>query len=184
MIFKRNGAGLLAGVAVAALLSACVPENQYARLEQEYNQLNQTLSGQIAHDNVRITRMQGALRVAVDNQLLFPSGGWEMSNEAKQLIASIAPILVPIQQTQIQVTGYTDNTPIGPELRARGVETNQQLSVKRAQNVADFLLSQGVRPNLVSVQGFGDADPVAPNDTEAGRAKNRRVELVLVGSGG
>ena len=47
----------------------------------------------------------------------------------------------------------------------------------------NFMTSQGVNPNLVSAQGFGDADPVTSNDTAAGRAKNRRVELMLAGSG-
>jgi chemotaxis protein MotB len=95
----------------------------------------------------------------------------------------MAPILAPFQQTTIIVTGYTDNVPIGPELRQQGVENNQQLSLRRAQTVADFLVSQGVNPNLVSAQGRGDADPVAPNDTPQGRAQNRRVELTLAGPG-
>ena len=81
------------------------------------------------------------------------------------------------------MTGYTDNVPIGPELQQQGVTSNQQLSLMRAQTVANFLVSQGVNPNLVSAQGLGDADPVAPNDTPGGRAQNRRVELTLAGPG-
>lgn len=77
----------------------------------------------------------------------------------------------------------SDNVPIGPELQQQGVTSNQQLSLMRAQTVAKFLVSQGVNPNLVSAQGLGDADPVAPNDTPQGRAQNRRVELTLAGSG-
>ena len=148
-----------------------------------YNQLNQKLSGEIASDQVRITRLQGAIKVAVNSELLFPSGGWQMPPDAQQLIARIAPILVPIQQTQLLINGYTDNVPIGPELRARGVKNNEDLSLRRAQNVADFLIAQGVKPNLVYVKGFGEADPAASNDTPAGRAKNRRVEITLNGSG-
>jgi len=171
------------GAAVLVLLAGCVPYNQYQQLDNEYNQLNARLSGQIANDQVHITHLQGAIKVAVNSELLFPSGGWQMPQDAQNLIASIAPILVPIQQTQIIVTGYTDNVPIGPELAAQGIQTNQELSLRRAQNVADFLIAQGVKPNLVSVRGLGDADPVASNDTEAGRAKNRRVELTLAGTG-
>ena len=106
-----------------------------------------------------------------------------MPPQAAQLIARMAPILAPFQQTTIIVTGYTDNVPIGPELRAQGVESNQQLSLKRAQTVANYLVSQRVNPNLVSARGLGDADPVAPNDTPQGRAQNRRVELTLAGPG-
>ena len=165
------------------LLSACVSMQTYDALENDYNQLNQRLSSEIAQQQVHITRLQGAIKVAVNSELLFPSGGWQMPPAAAQTIAKMAPVLAPFVQTQIIVTGYTDNVPIGPELRAQGVENNQQLSLKRAQTVANFLVSQGVNPSLVSARGLGDADPVAPNDTPQGRAQNRRVELTLAGPG-
>jgi chemotaxis protein MotB len=168
---------------IGLILSACVPAQQYNALENDYNQLNQQLSSEIGAQQVHITRLQGAIKVAVNSELLFPSGGWQMPPAAAQTIAKMAPILAPFQQTTIIVTGYTDNVPIGPELRQQGVENNQQLSAKRAQTVANFLVSQGVNPNLVTAQGRGDADPVAPNDTPQGRAQNRRVELTLAGSG-
>jgi chemotaxis protein MotB len=96
----------------------------------------------------------------------------------------MAAILAPQQTTTIVVTGCTDNTPIGPELMRRGVTSNLILSQKRADNVMQFMTSQSVKPNLVTVQGFGDADPVASNDTPQGRAQNRRVEPTLANSGG
>jgi chemotaxis protein MotB len=168
---------------IMLLLSACVSQQSYNALEADYNQLNQQLSGEISQQQVHITRLQGAIKVAVNSDLLFPSGSWQMPPQAAQLIAKMAPILAPFQQTTIIVTGYTDNVPVGPELRAQGVDNNQQLSLKRAQTVANFLVSQGVNPNLVSARGLGDADPVAPNDTPQGQAQNRRVELTLAGSG-
>ena len=81
------------------------------------------------------------------------------------------------------MNGYTDNTPIGSELMRDGITSNLVLSQKRADNVMNFMTSQGVNPSLVSAQGLGDADPVASNDTAAGRGQNRRVELTLAGSG-
>jgi chemotaxis protein MotB len=161
--------GTAAG-ALAFILSACVPAQQYDALENDYNQLNQQLSGEIGAQQVHISRLQGAIKVAVNSDLLFPSGSWQMPPQAAQLIAKMAPILAPFQQTTIIVTGYTDNVPIGPELRQQGVDNNQQLSLKRAQTVGNYLISQGVNPNLVSERGLGDADPVAPNDTPQGRA--------------
>ena len=65
----------------------------------------------------------------------------------------------------------------------QGVTSNLELSQKRADTVMQFLISQGVKPSLLSAQGVGEADPVASNDTPAGRAQNRRVELTLAGSG-
>jgi chemotaxis protein MotB len=180
---RMAASGVVAIPLIALALSACVPAQQYNALENDYNQLNQQLSSEIGAQQVHITRLQGAIKVAVNSELLFPSGGWQMPPAAAQTIAKMAPILAPFQQTTIIVTGYTDNVPIGPELRQQGVENNQQLSLRRAQTVANFLVSQGVNPNLVSAQGRGDADPVAPNDTPQGRAQNRRVELTLAGPG-
>jgi len=65
----------------------------------------------------------------------------------------------------------------------QGVTTNLILSQKRADNVMQYMISQGVKPDLVSAHGFGEADPVAPNDTPAGRAQNRRVELTVASVG-
>lgn len=79
------------------------------------------------------------------------------------------------------IKGYTDNLPIGPELRQR-FPTNVDLSKARAQSVADELVAGGVPASMISVSGFGEADPVAPNDTPQGRAKNRRVVMDIVES--
>jgi chemotaxis protein MotB len=88
-----------------------------------------------------------------------------------------------MQQTKIVVNGYTDNVPIGPGLKRPGISSNLVLSQKRADNVMQFMIAQGVNPALVSAQGFGDADPVASNDTPEGQAQNRRMELTVAGSG-
>ena len=102
-----------------------------------------------------------------------------MRPQGQQVIANLAQKLAPTQQNHLMVSGYTDNAPIGPGLRQEGVTSNQELSQKRADAVMQYLISQGVKPNLVSAKGFGDASPVAPNDTAQGRAQNRRVELTL-----
>jgi chemotaxis protein MotB len=176
-------AAMMVPLLLSSVLVGCVSQSSYNALENDYNQLNQRLSGQIAQQNVHITRLQGAIKIAVNSDLLFPSGSWQMPPAAAQTIAAMAPILAPFQQTRIVVIGFTDNVPIGPELAAQGVTSNAQLSLNRAQTVMQFLISQGVNPNLVSAQGRGDAEPVAPNDTAQGRAQNRRVEITLAGPG-
>jgi chemotaxis protein MotB len=183
MIIFRQTTTVIAAMLLTGALSGCVWQSTYNALENDYNQLNQRLSGEISQQQVHITRLQGAIKVAVNSELLFPSGGWQMPPDAAQTIAKMAPILAPFQQTHIVVTGYTDNVPVGPDLQQQGVQNNQQLSLKRAQTVVQFLISQGVNPNLLSAQGLGEADPVASNDTPQGRAQNRRVELTLTGSG-
>ncbi len=174
MITRRQITGSAGALLLSGMLAACVTLSSY-------DQLNQLLSGVISRGQVHITRLQGAIKVAVDSQLLFPSGGWQMPPDAAKTIAEMAPVLAPMQTAHIVVTGYTDNVPIGPELRQQGVTSNQQLSLMRAQTVVQYLISQGVNPNLLTAQGLGEQDPIASNDTAEGRAQNRRVELTLPG---
>jgi chemotaxis protein MotB len=165
------------------VLAGCVTQQKYDALEARYQQLNRTMSAEIGANQMQITRLQDAIKVTVNSELLFPSGEWDMPAEAQQTIAKITPILAPMQQTRIVVNGYTDNVPIGPGLTRQGISSNQMLSQKRADNVMQFMISQGVKPSLVSARGFGEADPIASNDTPEGRAQNRRVELTVAGSG-
>jgi chemotaxis protein MotB len=165
------------------VLTGCVTQRKYDALDARYQELNRTMSAEIAADQARITRLQNAIKVTVNEELLFPSGDWDMPVQAQRTIGKITPILAPMQETKIQVNGYTDNVPIGPGLARQGITSNLELSQKRADTVMQFLISQGVKSSLVSARGFGEADPVASNDTPAGRAQNRRVELTLAGSG-
>jgi len=134
---------------------------------------------QIAAAKAQTGRLQGAIKYTVNSDLLFRPGGWEMSAKGKEIIAKFATKLAPTQQNKLLVNGYTDNAPIGPALKKKGITSNEELSQKRAENVMEFLISQGVKPGLVSAHGYGDANPVAPNTTVKGRAQNRRVELAL-----
>ena len=177
---------LLFSLIAAVLLSACVSQSSYDQLQAQYQQVqqqNSALSAQVAADKTQICRLQGAIKYTVNSDLLFASGSWEMREQGKQIIANMAAKLAPTQQNHVLVSGYTDNAPIGRALERQGVTSNEILSQKRAESVMAFLVSQGVKPDLISAKGFGDADPVASNDTPQGRAQNRRVELSLPGSG-
>ncbi len=179
---------LVAGPVLSALvLTGCVSQGKYDALQAQNQQLQQqvtTQSEELAASKAQISRLQGAIKYTVNSDLLFPSGGWQMSAKGQQIIARMASKLAPTQQNKIAVNGYTDNAPIGPELARQGITTNLILSQKRAENVMEFLISKGVKPDLISAHGYGEANPVAPNDTAKGRSQNRRVELTLGGSGG
>jgi len=195
----KRGTTMLSAFAVvlALALAGCVSQQKYneveqqnqalnqknATLEEDYKRLNQSMSAEVRANKMQISRQQNAIKILVNDDLLFPSGGWEMSAEAKQTIAKIAAILAPHQTTKIVVNGYTDSTPIGPGLQAQGITSNLILSQKRAEDVMQYMISQGVKPNLASAHGFGDSNPVASNDTPEGRAQNRRVEVTLSGTG-
>ena len=177
---------LLFPLLAPVLLSACVSQSTYDQLQAQYRQVQQenvALQTQVAADKTQICRLAGAIKYTVNSDLLFTSGGWDMSERGKQIIANMAAKLAPTQQNKVLVSGYTDNKPVGPALARQGVTSNQDLSQKRADNVMAFLISQGVKPDMISAKGFGDADPVASNDTPQGRSQNRRVELSVPASG-
>lgn len=178
---------LIVGSLLSVLgLTGCVSQGKYDDLQaqtQQLQQQNAAMAQQLAADKTQISRLQGAIKYTVNSDLLFSSGGWQMRPPGKQIIAKLAAKLAPTQQNKIMVNGFTDNAPIGPELQRQGIASNQVLSQKRAESVMEYLVSQGVKPDLVEAHGFGDAQPVASNDTAKGRAENRRVELTLANSG-
>ena len=168
---------------------------QYYNLQGQYKQLQQpsarqaaqssaeiaALQKELAADKVQVTRLQDAIKYTVNSDLLFQAGSWQMSTQGQQIIAKLAPRLAPFPQSKIVVHGYTDNAPVGPALQRQGIPSNEVLSHKRAEAVMQYLISQGVKPDVISARGFGAATPIAPNDTAQGRAQNRRVEVTLAG---
>jgi chemotaxis protein MotB len=166
----------------AVLLGACVSQstyNQEVAKANTYQQLDNQLRGEVAADQAQIQQLQGLVRVTLANGILFPEGGWELNPAGKATLARLAPVLKTLTGQTIEVKGFTDNEPIGPALRQR-FPTNVDLSKARAQSVANELIAGGVPPGMISVMGFGDANPVAPNDTPQGRAKNRRVVMDVI----
>ena len=91
----------------------------------------------------------------------------------------MAKKLAPSQDNRLLINGYTDNSPVGPQLRAQGVTSNEELSQKRAEAVMEYLVSQGFKADMMTAKGFGNSNRVASNDTASGRAENRRVEISL-----
>ena len=142
---------------------------QLAQREQEARerlrqQLNQILA----------TRETARGLIVNMSDVLFAFNKYELKPEAKVKLAKISGILLAYPDLKVQVEGYTDS--IGSD------EYNQKLSEERADTVKDFLLAQNVPSQDLSAQGYGKNDPIADNSTSAGRAQNRRVELVVSGS--
>jgi outer membrane protein OmpA-like peptidoglycan-associated protein len=110
----------------------------------------------------------------VVGQGLFASGQSSLSARAREEVARIAAVLRQFADNRISVEGHTDS--VGSEV------SNQRLSEQRAESVRAALIAEGVDPGRVDGVGFGQNQPIASNDTAAGRAENRRVEIVIVGA--
>jgi chemotaxis protein MotB len=170
----RRSAALLAAIALTFSLSACATNH----LGDLANNLRNAEVG----SPVVVTQLQDSIVLTSSADYMFPSGGWDVASPSPVLDKAI-PILSHLQHTNILVRGYTDTTPIGPQLQRAGVADNMQLSSRRATSVANYLTSHGVNPSLVQAQGFGESNPIVSNDTPQGKARNRRVDIVLTGDG-
>src|SRR5271157_2388738 len=163
----------------AMILSACVSEEKY---EQQTQQLQQA-QAQAAAQRQQIAKMEEQDRWVVAGDLLFPSGGYQLTAKGKRELSQYAPRLQALQNVKVVVYGHTDNKPVGSALKRKGVSDNLDLSSKRADDVVSYFVSQGINPKIISAKGFGDAHPLAPNATKQGRAENRRIEIVVEGPG-
>jgi chemotaxis protein MotB len=174
----------LALLCSALLLSACVSQSTYDQQVQKsntYQQLDTQLKSELAGDQVQIQQLQNLVKLSLANDILFAEGGAELNEAGQALLAKVAPALKDLSGQRIVIKGFTDNVPIGPELRQR-FASNVDLSKARANAVSAYLVGQGVPAGLISSVGLGESHPVASNDTPQGRAKNRRVEIDIVGA--
>jgi chemotaxis protein MotB len=170
----------LLGLLMLVVLTGCLTTtSSYNALQQQYDQLEAAFSA----DQAQITLLQGELKVTMLDNLLFPEGGYKLNTFAKSILVKLVPTLSALHQTKVVIGGYTDNMPIGAHLKRQGILSNMDLSSKRADEVVDYLIKNGVDPAIISAQGFGENNPVASNDTADGRAQNRRIEITLVGPG-
>ena len=163
----------------ALLLAACVSEKT---CEAQTQQL-QAARAQAAAEQSRIAKMQAEDKWVVAGDVLFSEGGYQLSPKGQAALNQYVPRLKALQNAKVVVYGYTDNLPVGPQLQRAGIANNIDLSSRRADNVVAYFGSQGVNPNILSAKGFGDTHAVAANDTPDGRAKYRRIEIVLEGPG-
>ena len=150
--------------------------------DSQLGQVAEQLKTALAGDPVEVTQRVVLVRLTSSADAMFPSGGWQVPSNVP-LLDKMLPTLSKLQNTKIVVAGYTDNVPVGEELKAKGVSNNLDLSAERAVAIANYLTSHGVKADLVSAHAFGETDPVASNDTPEGRAKNRRVDITLAGDG-
>jgi chemotaxis protein MotB len=172
--FRKLGV-TLTSLGAVLFLGGCVWQSEYDALKAQNEQLQQQ-NHQLQAD---VGRLQNAIKYTVNSDLLFAPGSWKMSADGQEVIAKMASQLAPSQQRRLVINGYTDNTPVGPNLQRAGVTSNEVLSQKRAEAVMEYLVSRGFKPDLLSAKGWGEAQPIASNDTPAGRAQNRRVEIAL-----
>jgi chemotaxis protein MotB len=174
------------------LTAGCTSQTNYDALQQRYEQSraanqklqseNRALQTQLQQSDQGQQAQQNTYTISAD--MLFSPGGFSLSANGQAALNDIATRLRSLKSGKIVVYGYTDDEKIGPPLKKLGINSNTELSSRRAEVVADYLRSHGVNPALISAKGRAGTHPIAPNTTAAGRAQNRRVEIVVERTGG
>lgn len=156
---------------------AALAESERARkaaaeqAEREKQELRNKLAVQL---NLILETRDSARGLIVNmSDVLFDSGKYTLKPGAREKLAKLSGIILAYPSLKLEVEGHTDS--VGTD------EYNTQLSENRANSVQDYLVQQGINTSFIAARGFGESQPVATNDTAAGRQQNRRVELVVSG---
>lgn len=155
-------------------------EEKFNRVEEAQQGLEQRMRSELESRDVTISELQGKLTVNILDRILFDSGEARLKSEGEAVLRKVAQILTQFPNRAVQVVGHTDNAPIRGRT-AEGFTDNWALSAGRAVSAVRFLSeSAGVSSHRLSAVGCGEFRPLAPNDTPDGRARNRRIAVVVL----
>lgn len=147
--------------------------------QKQYDALVADLSQELKKGELQVRRYKDMLTVEVAEQLFFDSGRAALKDSGKAVLKKVADALKSYEDKAIRVVGHTDNVPIAKAYQ-KVFASNWELSSARATTVVRFLQEAGIEPERLVATGRAEYAPVAPNDSEAGRQKNRRIEITLV----
>lgn len=155
------------GALIGALGGAAVGGGIGYYMDVQEAKLRQQLQG----TGVSVTRNGNNITLNMPNAITFAVNSSDLKPGADKVLSSVVLVVKEYEKTRINVLGYTDNT--------GSASYNKLLSDKRANAVGGYFLSHGIKYARLNQQGMGEANPIASNKTAAGRAENRRVEIVL-----
>lgn len=180
LVGKGKGAaiGAAVGVAVGTTAGALIGK----KMDKAKAAAAQVENAQV--ESVTDANGLAAVKVTFDSGILFTTGSSVLSATAKTSLGKFASnVLVQNPDMDVAVYGYTDNTGWKNSTAEQSAQKNVALSTQRAQSVSNYLLTAGATTaQIKSVEGLGEANPVADNSTAAGREQNRRVEVYLYAS--
>ena len=180
---KGAGVGVLLGAAIgaatagkdkkkAALTGAAIGGlaglGAGVYMDNQAEKLRQRLQG----TGVSVTRVGDNIRLNMPGNVTFATNSSDIRGQFEPVLDSVGIVINEFNETNVRITGYTDST---------GSDSyNQQLSEQRAASVRSFLAGRGVVAGRLFSQGMGERNPIASNETQAGREQNRRVEIELI----
>ena len=148
--------------------------------EAEMNALKDAISSALVDfegKGLTVEKRNGKVYVSMENKLLFQSGSWAVGTQGKQAVKQLGTVLADNPDISVLIEGHTDNDPYSGN---GNVKDNWDLSTKRATAIVNILQeNKSINPESLTAAGRGEYAPVASNDTAEGKAKNRRIEVIL-----
>lgn len=157
----NTAVGAIIGATVGGAAGALIGRH----MDKQAEELRQDLEG------ATVERVGEGIKITFNSGLMFDHDSYQLKPETEQNLTELATTLQKYDDTNILIEGHTDNT--GAE------DYNLQLSDWRAEAVSKFLNEKGVKNGRISIEGYGEQQPVASNDTAEGRQENRRVEVAI-----
>lgn len=155
-------------------------ESLIAAKDAKMNALKNAVSNALTNfegKGLSVVQKDGKVYVSMENKLLFESGSWAVNAEGRKAVQQLGSVLAQNPDIAVLIEGHTDNVPYGGSGQ---LKDNWDLSTKRATSIVNILReNSSIDPQNLTAAGRGEFAPIAPNTSEAGKAKNRRIEVIL-----
>ncbi len=179
-------------VNISKLVDQINESNQYIRhlveVKSKSDSLNMVLTNNLTRSlskeemkEVDVQVLKGVVYISLADNMLYQSGSYEINERAEETLSKIAKIITDYKDYDVLIEGNTDNVPINTAAESmRNIRNNWDLSALRASSVVQYLIDHfGVAPKRLTAGGRGEYNPVTTNDTEVGKQRNRRTQIII-----
>ena len=177
---------------ISKLVDQINESNQYIRhlveVKSKSDSLNLVLSNNLTRSlskeelkEVDVQVLKGVVYISLADNMLYKSGSYEINDRAEETLSKIAKIITDYSDYDVLIEGNTDNVPVNAQSeRMKNIRNNWDLSCLRASSVVQYLQTRfGVDPKRLTAGGRGEYNPLATNDTELGKQRNRRTQIII-----
>ena len=177
---------------ISKLVDQINESNQYIRhlveVKSKSDSLNMVLTNNLTRSlskeelkEVDVQVLKGVVYISLADNMLYKSGSYEINDRAEETLSKIAKIIIDYKDYDVLIEGNTDNVPVNNAAASmKNIRNNWDLSALRASSVVQYLQNRyGIEPKRLTAGGRGEYNPVATNDTELGRQRNRRTQIII-----
>ena len=177
---------------ISKLVDQINESNQYIRhlveVKSKSDSLNMVLTNNLTRSlskeemkEVDVQVLKGVVYISLADNMLYKSGSYEINDRAAETLSKIAKIITDYKDYDVLIEGNTDNVPVNTQTASmKNIRNNWDLSALRASSVVQYLINHfGVAPKRLTAGGRGEFNPIASNDTEVGKQRNRRTQIII-----